>query len=390
MEKLVKKYADKLVAHRLCEKNMPVLGSLDAELIWNRCDPACTILEEVVNNLNINSILFARPAEPYASILDYLAGDTPKNDSTIYPIDTETRTFLHDIPVSESFTTKHITEALKKRKSVVIPGHGIITYGTVSPEQAFVTYSSVCFSLFVKFFIDYLYAVNAGEPGKKQTQVFKKAITHHKKNIHDKESSLRLKEGPFKNKEEVLEAIIEAGKHTVDYRMVDSFFGNVSYKLEDTIYITQTGSSLDELRGCIDSCPMNESSCAGITASSELTAHQSIYQRTNIKAILHGHPKFCVIMSLFCEKPDCSMKGLCHIKCPTKRSIQDIPIVPGEVGTGPYGLCHTLPLAIKDKRGVIVFGHGLFTTGKRDFSDAFNNLIEIENMCLREYLKKIR
>lgn len=150
-----------------------------------------------------------------------------------------------------------------------------------------------------------------------------------------------------------------------------------------------TGKVLHELRGCIDPCPIDNSSCAGITASSELSAHKGIYSGGNSKAILHGHPKFCVIMSLFCNKFDCSTRGLCHLKCTEKRFIRDVPVVPGEVGTGIYGLCNTLPPAMKGNRGVIIHGHGLFTVGKNDFCDAFYNLVDIENMCLDEYLRKV-
>jgi len=176
----------------------------------------------------------------------------------------------------------------------------------------------------------------------------------------------------------------------VDYGLVDSYFGNISYRLDQTIYISQTGSSLDELAGCIDPCPLDDSSCAGITASSELVAHEEIYRNTANRAILHGHPKFAVILSMDCSDFDCINRGRCHIKCSKERLIEDIPIVPGEVGTGPTGLCHTLPPAIQGRRGVIVWGHGLFTVATVDFNEAFKQLLEIENMCREEYFARVR
>jgi len=153
--------------------------------------------------------------------------------------------------------------------------------------------------------------------------------------------------------------------------------------------ISQTGSSLDELAGCIDPCPLDDSSCTGITASSELVAHNEIYLLTENRAILHGHPKFAVILSMDCDLPDCPNRNLCHIKCTMDRFIHDIPIVPGEVGTGPTGLCNTLPPSIKDRRGSIVWGHGLFTAGKSDFNEPFKHLLDIENMCRVEYFNRV-
>ncbi len=291
MEKLVRKYAGKLVMQGLCEKNSPLFGGLDAELVWNRRDPICSVLEGVVEGLNINSILFARPAEPYSTILDFLCRDIT-GKGAIYPEDCETRTFLHDIPVAREFTVDNIVDALKKRKSAVIPGEGIVAFGTVSPEQAFVTYSSVCFAGFVKFFTDYVKALREGSVEGRQEKIFREASDFYRKFMSRTQDLPPLLEGPFKDSCSVIEAIAEVGRLVVDYRLVDSFFGNISYLLDDMIYITQTSSSLDELSGCIDACPLDGSSCAGVTASSELTAHRDILLNTGNRAILHGHPKF--------------------------------------------------------------------------------------------------
>jgi len=122
-----------------------------------------------------------------------------------------------------------------------------------------------------------------------------------------------------------------------------------------------------------------------VTASSEYSAHKEIYLRGGSRAILHGHPKFSVIMSMLCDKKDCENRGQCHIKCTRERFINDIPVVPGEVGTGRYGLCNTLPPAVTGRRGAIVYGHGLFTTGQHDFHEAFSRLLDIELMCIDEY-----
>ncbi len=388
MERLIKKYSKKLVQHGLCNEGAPLIGGLDVDLIWNKKDSACEILKKIISSLNINSILFAKPAEPYNSILNYLAGQIKGSVQTIYPKDCETRTFLHDIPVSIKFEADSIIKILKNRKSVIIPNHGIITFGTISPEQAFIVYSSVCFSLFVKFFDDYFFSLHKNNINKKQKTILYQTIDYYKNFISKIKKNSLINNTSLKREDAVIKAIIKTGKLTVNSRMVDSFFGNISYKLKDQIYISQTGSSLDELSDCIDKCPMDQSSCTGITASSELTAHKNIYLTTEKKAILHGHPKFCVIMSLLCQKNNCKFKGQCHIKCPERRYVNDIPIVPGEVGTGPFGLYRTLPPAIKNNHGVIVYGHGLFTADKYSLDNAFNSLIDIETMCFEQYLKK--
>ena len=68
---------------------------------------------------------------------------------------------------------------------------------------------------------------------------------------------------------EIVAAMDACGKKTVDARLVDSFFGNLSWCDGETLSISQTGSSLDELPGRIDRIPLDGSSTAGLTASSE-------------------------------------------------------------------------------------------------------------------------
>jgi ribulose-5-phosphate 4-epimerase/fuculose-1-phosphate aldolase len=172
----------------------------------------------------------------------------------------------------------------------------------------------------------------------------------------------------------------------VDRRLVDSYFGNISYVYDDRIFISQTGSSMDELEGCIDAVPLDGSSSVGITASSELSAHRSIYAETASRAILHGHPKFAVIMSMV------SSPGVCTIGPGEimKDRIAGIPVVSGDIGTGPSGLMHTVPAAMREGRGAIVYGHGVFTAGAQDFREPFERLCAIEQTSRDEYGRRVR
>lgn len=383
MRELLDKYAEKLVSAGLVEPGKALLGGLDAELEWNRSDPVCTELQKVFDGLEINSLLYAEPAEPYRSIISFLCESA---GGAIHPVDCETRTFIHDLPVVTGFNTTEIVEKLRKRKSVIVPEHGIITWGTVSPEQAFIFYSSVCFACFVKFFSDYAVDFLSGTVSRDHQEVFGKVSA-----MLDPipAESPELFRGPFRREEQVLKAIASAGRKIVEYRLVDSFFGNISYLFGNVLYISQTTSSLDELEGCIDPCPMDGSSCTSITASSEYTAHREIVGKEGVNGILHGHPKFSVIMSMLCDMEDCSHRGMCHVDCPEKRTVGGVPIVPGEVGTGPHGLCNTLPTAIAGQRGAIVWGHGLFTPAEDDFNGAFRNMLEIERTCRETYFEKV-
>lgn len=383
MEQLIDRYEKKLIEQGLAERNQLLMAEIETELVWNRKDPNCDVLADVFRNMNINSLCFSPPAEPYRTIVDFLSS---KGD-TITPNDNETRLFLHDLPVIREFSTEQIVAQLKRRKSVIIEGHGIVTYGTVSPEQTFVVYSSVLFSCFVKFFADFLEHALNKSVSNEEMAAFKRVMENLPPSPQIDKT---FKKAPFTSENDVYEAVSEVGKPVVSYGFVDSVMGNISYLYRDILYISQTGSFLDELEGYIDPCPVDNSSCTGITASSELPAHMLIVTDSPNRAVLHGHPKFSVIMSLVCDKKDCEFDGQCHVKCPDPRYVKDIPIVSGETGTGPNALCNTVPKALKDHRGTIVYGHGVFTAGRDDFNEPFKNLIDIEKMCRAEYFDKLK
>lgn len=386
MKALCEKYAAKLAAQGLAPatgKDAPLVGGLDAELVWNRQDSRIDVLTGLFSRLSINSLVFVRPAEPYRTILDFLAA---RNPDGIRPEDTETRTFLHDIPVCPEFSTQAMAAELMRRKVIVVPGQGVVACGTVTPEQGFVSVSSAIFSTFVLFFSDYLNRARNITLDDDYIDIFSQVV----RRLPEPRTDLPgFAPGPFTEEESVVTAMAEAGRKVVDFGLVDSFFGNISYKLDDTVYISQTGSSLDELEGCIDPCPMDGSTTNGLTASSELSAHEDVYRRSAYGCILHGHPKFSVIMSMDCDRDNCPNRGHCHVHCTECRTVDGVPIVPGEVGTGPTGLCHTLPPAMAQNGAAIVHGHGLFTAGKDDFNDPFARLMEIENRCRNLYFERL-
>jgi len=385
MKDIIDKYVSKLEQAELAEPGRALLGFLDADLVWNRDHPDTQRLRGVFDRININSLLYAPPREPYGSIISYLCRT---NQDKIAPEDCETRTFIHDIPIVASLDAETLTRALQTRKAVIVRDQGIVAYGWVSPEQAYILYSSVCFACFVKFFSDYLQDYKNGAVDPEQREVLQNALAYL--DPLPREPEVELERGPFEDKASMIRAMDQAGKMVVGYKLVDSFFGNISYLYEDTLYISQTSSSLDELVGHIDPCPLDNSTSAGITASSELPAHRDILQKTGHLAVLHGHPKFSVIMSMDCDKRDnCDKEGECFRRCPEERDVRGYPVVPGEVGTGPFGLCRTVPPAIEEDRGVIVYGHGVFTTGAHDFNQALQGLLDVERNCREEYLRRI-
>lgn len=450
LERLIAKYLSKLHLQGLADKEKAVFIALDAEFFSNKpLKDEVLELSKVFEVMNINAILFSEPLEPYRSIISELTDNAHYNQITtfqhedckisyhndsalnalkrIIPMDCETRTFFHDIPVIENFTSSAIAKALSLRKSAIVKNRGIVTYGTVTPEQAYVSYSSTCFAVFVKYFFDSLiyfeycflrkiepdknyletfksileYLTGTGFFGEsdKETKTYDKielTITDILNRLHnDKKKayyfSPSISSKP-ENEQEVIRMLSDTGKAVVKYRLVDSYFGNISYVFDNKIYISQTGSSMDELQGCIDAVPLDGSSTIGMTASSELSTHKNIYYQTGYNAVLHGHPRFSVIMSMYCPLSNClyfKNRRICHRGCNEKRHISEIPVVSGEIGTGQTGLVNTVPSKMKKIGGVIVYGHGVFTSGEGNFLKPLSLMLDIERICQREYFQKI-
>jgi len=377
----VGKTVSKLLSHGLVATSGDIaLYGRDDEIVSNRkkIDPRT---RDLFDRLDINSLLVISPAPPYREILNVLCGG---GGNTIEPRDGETVLFLNDIPLVDPDDHEALVRTLARRKGCILRDGRIVSHGTVSTEQAFVTASSICFSTFVKTFLDFLNFATRNGP----TMPFP---PRRARRIRDLLSTVPAPPGvgtlppmPTGTPSEIVAAMDACGKKTVDARLVDSFFGNLSWCDGETLSISQTGSSLDELPGRIDRIPLDGSSTAGLTASSETGTHLAIYGNTEAQAILHGHPRFSVVLSMYCTETGCGHDDACSRTCPVPRRVGDVPIVPGEVGTGRYALARTVPPAIRGKPGVIVYGHGVFCAGK-SFSETFDSLASIERSCLSRY-----
>ncbi len=392
MQDHIKKYTAKLLRDRTAVPESIRFYRLDDTVTANQRDEWLPFFSDVFKGLNVTALLFAKLTLPFADLLVERAG--PEADRLV-PNDSETRVFLHDIPFirqaewmdrPKSELAVRITRCLKERKAVVIQGLGVVASGGVTVEQAYIGFSTVFHTTFVKYLLDLL---NEGFrlPGEqKHFDTFKNEWLK-KPDLGD----LRFTQGPLERAgdrgqgtecEIIYDEICRVGRYTVEKGYVDSFFGNISFFDGKTIYISQTTSSLDELEGHIDPVPMDGSSTAGLSASSELPAHRGIYLTTGYHSILHGHPKFSIILSMYCEEEDCRIED-CNRSCNRNRFACGVPIVAGETGAG--GLANSVPRAIRTKGVCIVYGHGIFAAGEKDFQQAFMRMVHAEDRCREEY-----
>ncbi|MFA5514801.1 MAG: class II aldolase/adducin family protein [Desulfuromonadales bacterium] len=383
MKRQIAKYKEKLAADGSADPLRIAFLAKDDILIAEGPADLLPLGEEILARLNVVCAVLAEPSLPF---IDFLVRRATGEEPCLVPRDTETRTFLHDIPLlrrADRGDSEKIAALLRRRKGIIVEGLGIVATGAFTPEQAFIHYCSVFHAAFVKYLLDVLQdgfllpGEEAAFADLRQSWLQPIAI-----------GDLTFASGPLEDRTAILAEIARVGRYTVGKRLVDSAFGNISWRDGQTILISQTGAHLDELAGCIDPVPNDNSSTAGVTASSELAAHRRIFEATGARAILHGHPKLAVVMSMLCEhQAGCNIAD-CWRQCPRVRFVGGTPTVAGEIGAG--GLAEKVAPVIGETGRALVFGHGVFTLGRNGFGEAFAALVEVENWCREEFCRRLQ
>ena len=170
------------------------------------------------------------------------------------------------------------------------------------------------------------------------------------------------------------------GKKLVLSGLTSSRFGNISLLVEGRIFITTTGSMLDELdpemvvmvdlRG---SCDLDR------IASSETCVHRAIYQSTANRAIIHTHSPYAVALSLL------ERTTVDPIDSEGRIFLGSMPIVEGSFGTDE--LARAASAALQDHRACIARGHGVFAAGN-SLCDAYTAACMAEHSAQVRYLVK--
>ena len=380
MIRQLEKFIAKIRRDGSCYHDRTALLVRDDQLLKTGPEDLCGSGQELLQRLNIVALVIGEPQIPFHHYYPLrLAPDVKQ----IAPLDTETRTFLHDVPLVRKceghIDMAEVAEQLGRRKGVLVEGLGIVAIGPATVEQAYVNFSTVYHALFIGYLLQLLQVPPRHDELERLRPLLKRLCSPIPERVED------LLGGPFVDQGKVRKAIEQTGRRTVDLHLVDSFFGNISCRLNGQVLISQTGASLDELAGHIDSVADDNSSTAGLTASSELPAHRAIYEAGAAAVILHGHPKFTVLMSLLCDHQQCDIKD-CWRDCPHIRYLGDVPVVAGEVGAG--GIAGTLP-PVMTKGMAVVYGHGVFAAGRTDFRQPLRAMIGLENWCRNEYLRRL-
>lgn len=376
MEALLARYALRLQAEGSAHPGRIALACRNDVITAFGPSDLTELATQFLKQAPVAAVVLAEPLLPYPQLL--LKRALP-DLSAITPRDSESRTSLHDIPLvaaqPATALPAALAAALRCRKGCIIDGIGLAAQGALTVEQAYIAWSSLYHASFIKYLEDLLqFGMVLPE---EQAVIDQLCDTRSEPLPLPPQPSFRS--GTLQSADEIIDELAKVGRATVSQGLVDSFFGNISYAGPDALYISQTSARLDELEQQVDPIRYDNSSTAGITASSELPAHRAIATATGCRAVLHGHPRYPVVMSFFSAPT--AQDGI--------EEVCGFPVVGGEGGQG--GLAQTVPhaFAMTKAAAVIVRGHGVFSVGREDFRDAFAALVEVEQCCRAEYGRRL-
>jgi len=174
--------------------------------------------------------------------------------------------------------------------------------------------------------------------------------------------------------------IARFGKKLVLSGLTSSRFGNISLLQGDRIFITCTGSMLDELdREMVVEVDLSHPCNLDKIASSETCVHRAVYQRTANMAIIHTHSPYTVALSLLEQRAiePIDSEGLLFLGA--------VPIVEGRIGTDELAMA--VSIALQKHKACIARGHGVFAAGE-SLPDAYTAACMAEHSAQVRYLVK--
>jgi L-fuculose-phosphate aldolase len=156
--------------------------------------------------------------------------------------------------------------------------------------------------------------------------------------------------------------------------LVSSHSGNLSIRLGERIIITRRDCGL----GCLEEqdlieTGLNKNDRNTPLASTELAVHRAIYRETPASAIVHAHPPHAVALSLAeTEIVPSDTEGL--------SLLGRVPVLGWNMEVKPGGLADIIARALKQRRIVVVHGHGSFAIGQL-LGEAHNYTASLEESC---------
>lgn len=172
---------------------------------------------------------------------------------------------------------------------------------------------------------------------------------------------------------------LKIGRALEEKGLVIAHGGNMSVREGDRIYITRHGAVLSDLK-------RKDIVEIGLTgnweeASMEHPTHQAIYRGTAVRAIIHSHPPYTILLSTLTDK-------ITPLDEEARILLGDVPVLKVEKKVSSEEVAEKAPLFLSSSKILVVEAHGTFATGD-SLEEAYFNTLLLENASRLLVLKRI-
>ncbi len=180
------------------------------------------------------------------------------------------------------------------------------------------------------------------------------------------------------------DGLIMIGQKLFQLGLNNSHSGNLSVRRASSIYISRTGSMLDQLTSkdiiCVGMIPNPKRDQA---ASMELIVHRSLYLADNdICAVVHAHSPYSVVMA---EGKDVVIP----YDAEGQYFLSSIPVISVANCIASQQVANSIINYVADVHAIIVERHGVYSWGK-NLEEAYHYLSVVESACRINYLRENR
>ncbi len=172
---------------------------------------------------------------------------------------------------------------------------------------------------------------------------------------------------------------LKIGRALEDKGLVIAHGGNMSIREGEIIFITRHGAVMSELKRR----DIVEIGLEGFykEASMEHPTHQSIYRKTSVRAIIHSHPPYTILLSTLTDK-------ITPLDEEARIILGDISVLKVKKKVSSEEVAERGPLFLSNSKIVVVEAHGTFSVGD-SLEEAFFNTLLLENASRLLILKRI-
>lgn len=158
--------------------------------------------------------------------------------------------------------------------------------------------------------------------------------------------------------EEAHQQLVDTGRRMAEKGLVLATGGNISVRVDDSIMISERRADLGALAGRCVVVPVTDdgSHSRSLRASSELPLHRAIYRNESIRAVVHTHSTYAVVMSTLVEELPAVHYAQAQLG--------------GVLSVAPYArfgteeLAHVTESALRNRRAALMRNHGVVAVGK--------------------------